>query len=240
LTSKAKFSILRKKRLNITKPILMKKFYAISMLWIVNILFLNVLYSQSIPQTISFQGKLLESGSPVTGTRNIVFSFVGTGWTETHTGVSVNSGLYSAMLGSITPIPVTVFSSSSSATLRIVVNGTTLSPDITIASAGYAFKAEKADDAAKIGGYSVSSALPGSGTYLKWNGSQWTASLLTEADGVIGNEVTNATASGGLVRSGSGTSADPYTLGVSWGGTGSATSSARSDHAHSGDVTGSS
>lgn len=218
----------------------MKKFYAISMLWIVNILFLNVLFSQSIPQTISFQGKLLESGSPVTGTRNFVFSFNGTGWTETHTGVSVNSGLYSVMLGSLNPIPVTVFSGSTSATLHIEVNGTALSPDISISSAGYAFKAEKADDASKIGGYGVSTSAPGSNTYLKWNGSQWTASTVTETDGVIGNEVTNATASGGLVRSGSGTGADPYTLGVSWGGTGSATTAARSDHAHSGDVTGSS
>jgi lipopolysaccharide export system protein LptA len=35
-----------------------------------------------------------------------------------------------------------------------------------------------------------------------------------EVDGVIGNEVTNATANGGLVRSGSGTTGSPYTLGL--------------------------
>ena len=35
-----------------------------------------------------------------------------------------------------------------------------------------------------------------------------------EVDGVIGNEVTNATANGGLTRSGSGTSGSPYTLGL--------------------------
>lgn len=40
----------------------------------------------------------------------------------------------------------------------------------------------------------------------------------TEADGVIGNEVTNATAGGGLARSGSGTAGDPYTLGIATNG----------------------
>ncbi len=35
-----------------------------------------------------------------------------------------------------------------------------------------------------------------------------------EVDGVIGNEVTNATANGGLARSGSGTGGSPYTLGL--------------------------
>jgi hypothetical protein len=39
-------------------------------------------------------------------------------------------------------------------------------------------------------------------------------SISAEVDGVIGNEVTNATASGGLTRAGSGTAAAPYTLGI--------------------------
>lgn len=39
-------------------------------------------WGQTIPQTISFQGKLLESGAPVTGTRNFTFTFTGTAWTE--------------------------------------------------------------------------------------------------------------------------------------------------------------
>ena len=35
-----------------------------------------------------------------------------------------------------------------------------------------------------------------------------------DADGIVGNEVTDATSGGGLVRAGSGTAADPYTLGI--------------------------
>ncbi len=196
-------------------------------------------WGQTIPQTISFQGKLLESGAPVTGTRNFTFTFTGTAWTETHNNVSVTNGLYSVILGSLTPIPISVFNDNTTATLTISVNGTLLSPNVTISSAGYAFKAEKADDAARIGGHPVSTSSPGSNTYLKWNGTQWTASLVIEADGVVGNEVLDATASGGLVRSGSGTAGSPYTLGISWGGTGSANTASRSDHGHVGDVSGS-
>ncbi|GAB6120015.1 hypothetical protein JCM30204_11640 [Dysgonomonas termitidis] len=59
------------------------------------------------------------------------------------------------------------------------------------------------------------------GNVLKWNGTAWASSadagLTSESDGIIGNEVTNATTSGGLVRAGSGTATSPYTLGISDG-----------------------
>lgn len=47
----------------------------------------------------------------------------------------------------------------------------------------------------------------------------WTnpSTLFSEVDGVIGNEVTDATANGGLTRTGTGTTASPYTLGLTPG-----------------------
>ena len=39
-----------------------------------------------------------------------------------------------------------------------------------------------------------------------------------ELDGIVGNEVTDATPNGGLVRSGAGTAVSPYTLGIAAGG----------------------
>jgi hypothetical protein len=42
----------------------------------------------------------------------------------------------------------------------------------------------------------------------------WATPNHNDADYIIGNEVTNATASGGLARAGSGTAAAPYTLGI--------------------------
>jgi len=136
--------------------------------------------AQSIPQRISFQGKLLESGVAVNGNRNFVFSFtnpVGTLWTESHIAVPVVNGLYSVILGETTPIPVTVFSNYTFATLHIVVDGLALSPDLSITSSGFAFKAEKSDDTKKIAGYSVSTTAPTLNYVLKYNGTQWAPSL---------------------------------------------------------------
>ena len=59
--------------------------------------------------------------------------------------------------------------------------------------------------------------------YYYFDGSVWQKIYgnYTEVDGVIGNEVTGPTANGGLARSGSGTTASPYTLGLTNGtGTG--------------------
>ncbi|MEJ5106731.1 hypothetical protein [Chryseobacterium sp. MYb328] len=57
------------------------------------------------------------------------------------------------------------------------------------------------------------------GQIMTWNGTTWSPAAvnLTEVDGVIGNEVLNATTNGGLTRAGSGTSASPYTLGLTSG-----------------------
>jgi hypothetical protein len=55
------------------------------------------------------------------------------------------------------------------------------------------------------------------GTYYN-DGSKWirigSGSLISEIDGIVGNEVTNATSNGGLTRAGSGSATDPYTLGI--------------------------
>jgi hypothetical protein len=58
------------------------------------------------------------------------------------------------------------------------------------------------------------------GQVLTWDGTKWTAAAASaEVDGVIGNEVLNATTNRGLVRAGTGTNADPYTLGLTAGTT---------------------
>ena len=64
----------------------------------------------------------------------------------------------------------------------------------------------------------------GAGMYY-WNGSNWiyvSSGSFVEVDGVVGNEVLDATTGGGLVRAGSGTAAAPYTLGINTGGVTSA------------------
>ncbi len=57
------------------------------------------------------------------------------------------------------------------------------------------------------------------GQFWQWDGDSWElATLPADGDSVVGNEVTNVTGSNsGLVRAGSGTAIDPYTLAVSTG-----------------------
>ena len=63
------------------------------------------------------------------------------------------------------------------------------------------------------------------GEILQWDGTNWvlvddSALTITEIDGIVGNEVTNATAGGSLTLNGTGTLADPLTLDVTDGGIG--------------------
>lgn len=58
--------------------------------------------------------------------------------------------------------------------------------------------------------------------YYYFNGTKWVSigsgsGTFAEVDGVIGNEVLNATINGGLIRAGSGTNVSPYTLGLTSG-----------------------
>lgn len=161
----------------------------------------NQSFSQSIPQKISFQGKLLESGSAVTGVRDFVFSFNGTAWTETHTDVQVTNGLYSVVLGSINPIPVSVFNEHATATLHIVVEGVALVPDIEVGSTGFAFKAEKSTDAERIAGVLVSPTAPSTNQILKYNGTSW--SPVTTDWTLSGSDLYNANNGSVIVGPGS-------------------------------------
>lgn len=78
-------------------------------------------------QKLPFQGKLIESGTPVNGTRSFTF-VMDTTWTETHSNVSVTDGLYFVVLGSINPLPSNLFYANDERQLSISVDGTALGP----------------------------------------------------------------------------------------------------------------
>ena len=62
----------------------------------------------------------------------------------------------------------------------------------------------------------IQNAMGAPGTILSWNGGHWVENNVPalEADGVIGNELLDATVGRGLVRAGAGTTANPYTIGI--------------------------
>ncbi|CAA6815049.1 MAG: Endosialidase chaperone [uncultured Sulfurovum sp.] len=118
-------------------------------------------YAVSIPQQISYQGKLLDAGIAVNGTKSITFSLNST-WTETHPSVTIANGLYSVQLGSINPIPISIFANSSTVNLEISIDGENLTPALDVLSVAYSFVSENAKDADKLSGNNAS-------YYLDWN-----------------------------------------------------------------------
>ncbi|SHG11291.1 hypothetical protein SAMN03080594_1131, partial [Arenibacter palladensis] len=105
--------------------------------------------------------------------------------------------------------------------------GTTLDPfkveDLSIVNSKLGpdavTNAKLADDAVQLENIADGTA---SGQVMQWDGTDWIlvdlgSVTVTENDGVIGNEVTNAT-DGTLIRSGAGTTVSPYTLDVATGG----------------------
>ncbi|WP_212748446.1 hypothetical protein, partial [Maribacter algarum] len=103
------------------------------------------------------------------------------------------------------------------ATLTRSGAGTTLSPYTLDVAADGITNAEIADDAVQLENIADGTS---DGQVMQWDGtsSSWTlvdlgSVTVTENDGVIGNEVVNAT-DGTLVRSGAGTTVSPYTLDV--------------------------
>ncbi len=111
-------------------------------------LLMVVVISAQIPQTISFQGKLVEGGTPVNGTRNIHFYLYDTEtggtplWDEDHDTVNVVDGLFNVKLGEITSFASAGVDFSEQYWIGIRVDGgSELSPRYKLSAAPYALNA---------------------------------------------------------------------------------------------------
>ena len=91
------------------------------------------LLSSTSTTTISYQGRLADSGGTPVSSAGLGMTFklynAASGgsalWTETYAGVPVNNGLFHVLLGSITPIPASLFSSNDTLFLGIKVGADT-------------------------------------------------------------------------------------------------------------------
>ena len=83
-------------------------------------------HHESFGQKLPFQGRLLENGTPVNTLLPMDFSIPDVSWSESHTNVNVENGLYSVVLGSVNPLPANLFEGVSERSLNITVNGTAL------------------------------------------------------------------------------------------------------------------
>jgi hypothetical protein len=99
------------------------------------------------PNLVNYQGVLKDSGgNPLTGTYSITFSLysVSSGgtalWTETQGSVSVSNGLFSVLLGSVTPLTPSEFSGTNR-WLGVTVGGDPeMTPRQRIASVPYSLR----------------------------------------------------------------------------------------------------
>ena len=147
----------------------------------------------AIPQTITYQGVLSEDGELVTGTKSVTFGIYGasTGgtslWTEVQS-VDFENGAFGVILGSVTPIPTSVFDGARKWLSVTVDGGSELLPRPEIVSAGYAFFAENAGDATTLDGRE---SWEFAGSVHSHDSRYYTQSTLTTTDGDPPNEGSN-------------------------------------------------
>ena len=97
-----------------------------------------------VPDQITYQGRLLYNGSPVTAASSIVFRLYQTSsggsavWTETHGSVTPDSnGIYTEVLGATTAVP----DDYDALWLELEVAGNTLTPRKKLTSAPFVLRA---------------------------------------------------------------------------------------------------
>ena len=105
-----------------------------------------------VPQLLNYQGRLTDvNDQTLNGTFTMQFSIYdapssGTAlWTETQS-VTVTSGVFNVLLGSVTPIPFSVFSGGDRFLGVKVENDTEILPRRQLVTVGYAFTADNARD----------------------------------------------------------------------------------------------
>jgi hypothetical protein len=126
------------------------------LLTVVGALMMSVSPCQAeIPHLINYQGMLTDNaGNPVNEPRDLTFTIYDTPtngielWTETHTAVPIEDGLFNVILGgATTPIPDSVFNAPERYLGIKVGTDPELTPRIQLTSVGYAYRAVTANHA---------------------------------------------------------------------------------------------
>ena len=106
----------------------------------------------AVPSLMNYQGRATSSGAaPLTGSFTITFSIYAAPsggnplWTESHTGVTITDGLFTLMLGSVTPFPTNLFDDSVRYLGVTIGADPEMTPRTRFTSAAYAFRAGFAD-----------------------------------------------------------------------------------------------
>lgn len=156
---------------------------------------------------LAYQGRLVEAGLPVTGTRDFTFALLDSAslelWNSGTQNLAVTSGLYSALLGGtgMPPIPTTLLGKAN-LKLRVTVGGVAMAPDVELVPALQARSAFEVSGAfaGDVGGtqnattllrlqgipLDLTTAAPASGQGLVYNGTKWVPGTVSGTPGPIG------------------------------------------------------
>jgi hypothetical protein len=105
------------------------------------------------PRLLNYQACLTDTlGVPINDSLDMTFKIFDAAssgselWSETQTNVPIESGVFSVMLGEVTPIPDSVFAGFSNTWLELILEGPqTLTPRTRITSVGYAYTSTYSD-----------------------------------------------------------------------------------------------
>jgi hypothetical protein len=108
-----------------------------------------------IPSLMNYQGTLTdEEGAPLVGSHDLMFRLYPSAeggsafWSESHPGVALADGVFSVVLGTVSPLTPAVFVSTECWISVQVDAGTEISPRMRVTSVPYALRAESAEVAA--------------------------------------------------------------------------------------------
>ena len=112
-----------------------------------------------VPSLINYQGILTDSGGqPIDGQHDLTFKIYPDSmqatppvWTEVHTGVDVDDGLFNVILGSVSSIPESLFADGERWLGTTVDSDPEMSPRMQITSVPWALRASSADEALTVG-----------------------------------------------------------------------------------------
>lgn len=115
------------------------------------LLALAPLASADVPSLVSLSGRLTDAGgSPVAGPATLAFAVYNNStagaalWAETQNGVVLSNGVFSVLLGSVTPLNL---SFNESYWVAMTVNGEVQNPRLRLAAAPYAVAANRSQNA---------------------------------------------------------------------------------------------
>lgn len=200
--------------------------------------------AHAVPETLGLTARVVDAGVPLAGNHSITVRLhtAATGgnaaWSETQTA-AVTDGLLYLTLGAQTPLTSTVVDGGP-LYAEIQIDSTVLAPRLAVTSTAYAIRAAIAEDSERLGGQPATAFAAANhnhngaylpvGSFLACASNEKVASI-NPTTGSLTCAPDNV---GPTYVAGPGISIAGTQLAVMFGGTGTLTSAARSDHAHTG------